>query len=85
MTEYDYFYVSNGDRVLMRDKTIVTITDVADPGEPDGEYQTISRSEYDQGREVITSSIPAETIFVGKTDAGHTYVSDLSEIVSIVP
>ncbi len=83
MTTTDFF-VSNGDRVEMRDRTVFTVTDIADPGTPEGEYQTISRVDWEDGKETVTSSMPAETICVGKTDKGQTVVTDLSEIVRVL-
>jgi len=54
--------VKNGQTVKMRDGRIVIVTDAAEPGP----YETIDRAAYlEQGREVITSSMPGETIFVG--------------------
>lgn len=77
--------VRNGDIVELRDGRIVVVTDAADPGEPVGEYQTISRTAWlEQGIEVVTSSMPAETIFVGQGQNGGTVVSDMSEVVSIL-
>lgn len=80
------FYVSVGDTVLLRDRSSAVITDLADPGEPEGEYQTIDRTAFvERGVEVVTSSIPAETIFVGyDKNTGAVVVSDLSEIVSVL-
>lgn len=74
--------VSVGDTVSLRDGSYAVVTDVPDPGP----YETVDRQAwFVEGREVVTSSMPAETIFVGYDQNTHkTVVSDMSEIVSIV-
>jgi hypothetical protein len=73
-----------GDTVEMRDGRMVYVTDAADT-QPDA-WRTYSRSDYDRdGSFVVTSQMPAETIFVGHVEGNEnaTVVSDMSEVVHV--
>lgn len=75
--------VKSGDRVKLRDGRIVDVTDAAD-AHPDA-WRTYDRHAYEtRGEWVVTSEMPPETIFVGRTENGGTVVSDMSEVVSIL-
>jgi hypothetical protein len=71
-----------GDVVKMRDGRVVDVTDA--PEDITSPFEWISKADYERGVETVTATMPAETIFIGKTKRGNTVVSDMSEVVSIL-
>ncbi len=77
----DYDYPQVDDKVILRDGREMTLTDVPEQGP----YETIDRTAYfEEGKMIVTSSMPAETIVVGTTAGGKTIVTDMSEIVGVL-
>jgi hypothetical protein len=75
--------VTKGDLVRMRDGSIVKVTDAPESGGP---LEWIDRRAYlDRGQEVVTATMPAETIFVGfDTGSKATVVSDMCEVQLVI-
>ena len=76
--------VFKNDRVRLRDGRIVEVTDAS--SDPSDTLEWIDRRKYlDEGREVVTATMPNETIFVGyDVQTKATVVSDMSEVKMVI-
>ena len=75
--------VFKNDRVRLRDGSIVVVTDAPESGKP---LEWIDRRAYlDRGQEIVTATMPAETIFVGyDVETKAQVVSDMCEVKMVI-
>jgi hypothetical protein len=76
--------VFKNDRVRLRDGRIVEVTD-ASSDDSDTLYWIDRREWLDNGREVVTATMPNETIFMGyDVETKATVISDMCEVKMVI-
>lgn len=76
--------VFKNDRVRLRDGQIIEVTDAS--SDPSDTLYWIDRRAYlDKGQEIITASMPNETILIGNNvETKARVVTDMSEVKMII-
>jgi hypothetical protein len=76
--------VYKNDRVRLRDGRIVEVTDAS--SDTSETLVWIDRRAYlDKGQEIVTATMPNETIFVGRNvENGKTVISDMCEVKMVI-